>query len=172
NRMAWDRVIGQERVVEALGRALASGRVAHAYLFHGPEGTGKRAAALALAQALQCQRRAEGEADACGACPACQKVARLIHPDVHVYLPQPADAAEEDVAARLQRLAENPYAEVDFRRRPNLDDPSKTSNKQAIYSVDRVRDVTRDLRFAPAEGRYKVAVLTDADTMNVSAANA
>lgn len=165
-------MIAQERVVEALRRALASNRVAHAYLFHGPEGSGKRAAALALAQALECPRRAEGEAEACGACVACQKVERLIHPDVHVYLPLPSDAAEEDAAPRLERLAENPYAAVDFRRRPSLDDPAKTSNKRPFYSVDRVREITRSLRFAPAEGRHKVAVMTDVDTMNEAAANA
>ncbi|MDX1530535.1 MAG: DNA polymerase III subunit delta' [Rhodothermales bacterium] len=170
--MPWTWVLDQRRVVEALGRGLAADRVAHAYLFHGPEGVGKRAAALALAQALECERRGPGGADACGACPPCQKTARLIHPDVHLYLPQPKDADAEDVAERLARLAENPYAEVDFRRRPTLDDPAKASNKQAIYTVDRVREITRDLRYRPSEGRYKVAVLTDADTMNEASANA
>src|SRR6056297_100492 len=170
--MGWSEVIGQERAVETLKRALASRRVAHAYLFHGPDGVGKRAAALAFAQALECQRRAAGEAAPCGACMACQKVDRMVHPDVHLYLPQPNDASTDDVAARHQRLAENAYAEVDFRRRPSLDDPSKSSNKQTIYNVNRVREITRDLRYSPAEGRYKVAVLTDADAMNEASANA
>jgi DNA polymerase-3 subunit delta' len=170
--MGWDWVIGQERAVETLQRALATERVAHAYLFHGPDGVGKRAAALAFAQTLECQRRAPGEADACGTCTACQKVARMLHPDVHLYLPQPNDADAEDVGVRLQRLAENPYAEVDFRRRPSLDDPSKSSNKQTIYNVGRIREITHDLRYSPAEGRFKVAVLTDADAMNEASANA
>jgi DNA polymerase III subunit delta' len=171
--MPWDRVIGQARAVAALRGAVAAGRVAHAYLFHGPDGVGKRAAALALAQALECERRPDGSGDACGACGPCQKVARLIHPDVHVYFPQPSDAEPSDVAARLARLAEDPYAEVGFRRRPSLDDPAKTSTKQVIYPVGRMREeVGRDLRFTPAEGRYKVALLTDADAMNVEASNA
>jgi DNA polymerase-3 subunit delta' len=170
--MGWSEVIGQQRAVETLQRALTSGRVAHAYLFHGPDGVGKRATALAFAQALQCQRRAVGEAAPCGACLACQKVDRMVHPDVHLYLPQPNDASAGDVAARLQRLAGDAYAEVDFRRRPSLDDPSKSSNKHTIYNVDRVREITRDLRYSPAEGRFKVAVLTDADAMNEPSANA
>ena len=170
--MGWEWVIGQERAVETLQRALVSGRVAHAYLFHGPDGVGKRAAALAFAQALECQRRAPGEAVPCATCTACQKVARMLHPDVHLYLPQPNDADEEDVGVRLQRLAANPYAEVDFRRRPSLDDPTKSSNKQTIYNVGRVREITHDLRYSPAEGRHKVAVLTDADAMNEASANA
>ncbi len=170
--MPWSSVIGQPRAVDALRRAVASGRVPHAYLFVGPEGTGKRAAALALAQALECERRADGEADPCGACPPCQKVRRMVHPDVHVYLPQPKDAAAADVAERLRRLGGDPYAEVGFGRRPSLDDPAKTSGKQALYAVARVREIGRDLRYRPAEGRRKVAVLTDADRMNEAAANA
>ncbi len=170
--MGWNGVIDQERAVETLRRALTSERVAHAYLFHGPDGVGKRAAALAFAQALECQRRTPGEADPCGACPACQKVAKMLHPDVHLYFPQPNDAATDDVATRLQQLGKNPYAEVDYRRRPTLDDPTKTSTKQAIYNVDRVREITRDLRYSPAEGRFKVAILTDADAMNEASANA
>ncbi|MEM1043937.1 MAG: DNA polymerase III subunit delta' [Bacteroidota bacterium] len=170
--MGWQQVIGQRRAVETLRRALASGRVAHAYLFHGPEGAGKRAAALAFAQALECPQRGPTGTDACGACPACHKAERMLHPDIHVYLPQPKDASADDVAARLQRLGQNPYAEVDYRRRPALDDPAKTSAKQAIYNVDRVREITRDLRYRPAEGRVNFALLTDADQMNEASANA
>lgn len=170
--MGWNGVIDQERAVETLRRALASGRVAHAYLFHGPDGVGKRAASLAFVQALECQRRALDEADPCGSCPACQKVAKMLHPDVHLYLPQPNDAGTDDLAIRFQRLGQNPYAEVDFRRRPTLDDPTKTSTKQVIYNVERVREITRALRYSPAEGRYKVAILTDADAMNEASANA
>ncbi|RMF60029.1 MAG: DNA polymerase III subunit delta' [Bacteroidetes bacterium] len=166
----WDHVIGQERVVTALQRAVDEGRVAHAYLFHGPDGVGKRAVALAFAQALQCER--EG-ARPCGQCGPCEKVRRLIHPDVHVLFPQPGDADTDDVAARLARLAENPYAAVDFVRRPALDDPTKTSNKQALYTVARINeDLRRAMSFKPVEGRYKVAILTDVERMRVEAANA
>ena len=94
------------------------------------------------------------------------------HPDVHVYFPQPKDASADDLAARLQRLGANPYAEVDFRRRSTLDDPAKTSTKQVIYNVDRVREIARDLRYQPAEGRVNFALLTDADQMNEASANA
>ena len=55
-------LIGQERIAEALSTAVAGGRVAHAYLFHGPEGSGKRAAAQELAAALFCKDGQPGEA--------------------------------------------------------------------------------------------------------------
>ena len=99
--MTWSTLIDQQRVVEALRRTLESGRVAHAYLFHGPDGVGKRATALAFAQALQCEQNTDA---ACGTCLACSKTARMIHPDVHVLFPYPSDVDEHDVAARARRI--------------------------------------------------------------------
>jgi DNA polymerase III subunit delta' len=159
-------------VVDVLQRAVAAERVAHAYLFHGPDGSGKRVAALALAQALQCERRQPGEGDACGECTQCHKVERMLHPDVHVYLAEPKTASTDDVAARLQMLAEDPYSEISYRRLPDISDPEKSANLKAFYRVDRIRDINSALRYAPSEGQYKVAVLTDADTMLAPAANA
>ena len=171
--MDWSHVIGQERPVEALRRAVAGGRVAHAYLFHGPHGTGKRAAGLAFAQALQCEGPGGGDGRPCGACRACQKMQRGVHPDVHVLFPHPKGTSEEDRAERKELLSQNPYAEISYARRPSLSDPSDTSNKQAFYSVDRVHEeLLRPMSLKPLEGRYKVALLTEAEQMHPKAANA
>jgi DNA polymerase-3 subunit delta' len=168
--MAWTDVIDQERAVTTLRRALAHERIAHAYLFHGAHGVGKRAVALALAQALQCTT--DGP-NACGACKPCRKVARMVHPDVHVLFPYPKGTDEEDIGARIRRLGEDPYAAIDYVRRPSLSDPSQTSNKQVMYHIDRVHDdLIRPMSFKPLEGRYQVALLTDVEHMNESAANA
>ena len=168
--MPWSDLIEQPRVVETLQRAVAGGRVAHAYLFYGPDGVGKRAVALEFARTLQCE---QGRDEACGACQACDKVRRLIHPDVHVLLPYPSDTNPADVAARLQRMAEHPYAAVDFVRRPSLKDATVASNKQAFYAVGRINsELRQSMSFKPMEGRYKVVVMTDADLMRTEAANA
>ncbi len=69
----WDAVVGQEHVVQTLRNALAAGRVAHAYLFAGPRGTGKTSAARLLAKAVNCL--AENLSDRpCGHCAHCQAV--------------------------------------------------------------------------------------------------
>ena len=62
-------VVGQDPVTRTLQNALASGRVAHAYLFTGPRGVGKTTTARLLAKALSCTKRTGPEA--CGACPSC-----------------------------------------------------------------------------------------------------
>lgn len=168
--MAWGNIINQERVTTVLHRAVEQQRIAHAYLFHGPYGVGKRAVALELAKALQC---AENGPDACGQCRPCTKVDRMVHPDVHVLFPYPKGTDEKDIGKRIQRLGENPYAAIDYVRRPSLSDPTETSNKQVMYHIDRVHeDLIQPMSFKPMEGRYKVALLTDAQHMNESAANA
>ena len=168
--MAWSEIIGQERVVEMLRRTLASKRVPHAYLFHGPRGTGTVPVALELSRALQCTEQTE---EACDRCAACQKTRRMVHPDVHVFFPYPKGTSDDDVARRIKRLGEEPYAPVDYVRRPSLEDPEKTSNKQVMYHIDRMKEeVVRPMTFHPGEGDYKIALLTDAEYMNTSAANA
>lgn len=97
-------VKGQEQAVEVLRRAIASDRVAPAYLFVGPEGVGKRTTALEFAMALLCQR-AEGGPDACRSCPSCQKVARDSHPDLLVIRP---DGTQIKIGKREERGNEPP----------------------------------------------------------------
>ena len=81
------RVVAQDTAKTTLRRALAAGRVHHAYLFDGPDGVGKEMTALGLAQALVCEAPAKD--DACGTCSACIRTAgrrgedtRPLHPDV------------------------------------------------------------------------------------------
>ena len=168
--MNWSNVLDQERVVTTLKRAIEHDRVAHAYLFHGPDGVGKRAVGLAFAQALLCREKA---VEPCGECRDCRKVRRLIHPDVHVLFPQHSEIDESDVAERIEALAEEPYAAVDFRRRPSLDDASKSSNKQVFYSIERIHEeLLRPMSFKPVEGAYKIVLLTEANLMRKEGANA
>ena len=65
-----------------LKRALAHKTLAHAYLFSGDAGIGKKMSALALAAAVNCPDA--GADGGCGECPACRKVAAASHPDVHL----------------------------------------------------------------------------------------
>ncbi|MDX1429283.1 MAG: DNA polymerase III subunit delta', partial [Rhodothermales bacterium] len=168
--MSWSAVIDQERVVSSLRSAIRGGRVAHAYLFHGPDGVGKRTVALAFGRALLCN---EGGDEACGGCGACHKTSQGIHADLHFLMPQPKDVDREEVSTRVQMVYTQPYSVVDFARRPSLEDPEKTSNKQSGYHIERVyEELYRPMSFKPVEGRYKIAIITDVDLFNKTSANA
>lgn len=78
-------LVGQDGVRSFLERAVDTGRVSHAYLFVGPPGSGKLDAALALAQAVLCERSV-----GCGTCDSCIRVAHRTHPDVHLFRPESA----------------------------------------------------------------------------------
>lgn len=167
--MHWAHVIDQNTVVGLLKRAVASGRVAHAYLFHGPDGVGKRAVATGLSRALQCE--------GCGdptMCRACAKVKNLEHPDVEFYMPHPTGTPPEAVGERLRLLAKDNYAVVDFVRAPVMEgSKSSASNKLALYTIDRINATLRQTMVRrPVEGRYRVAIITDADALQMQAANA
>lgn len=146
-----DAVLGQHAAVTTLRRALASGRVHHAYLFDGPDGVGKELAAFGLAQALVCEKRAPTGDTACGSCSACQRAApregerRALHPDVVV----------------LERGLYEP-AQIG-RRTPETQD----------LSIDQVRAlVLARAAFGPHEGRAKVFIVRRAEELSVSASNA
>jgi DNA polymerase III subunit delta' len=89
----WHTLRGHDRVVTSLRRALAQGRLPHAFLFVGPEGIGKHAFALRLAQALLCERVPESRLDPCGKCPGCLQVMAGTHPDL-LQVAKPEDRQE------------------------------------------------------------------------------
>jgi DNA polymerase-3 subunit gamma/tau len=77
----FDELRGQPHIVRALRSAVRDGRVAHAYLFSGPRGTGKTSTARILARALNCVSLEDGEP--CGRCPSCVEIAKGSSLDVH-----------------------------------------------------------------------------------------
>ena len=90
--MALEAIEGQPRAVGLLRRALESERVAHAYAFVGPAGSGRTTTALAFAQALLCETPLRETGAACGRCRGCRLAKEGKHPDLHVIVPTPPES--------------------------------------------------------------------------------
>ena len=85
DELRFSGIVGHERTIDLLKGAIAGGRVAHAYIFVGPEGVGKRRTAHAFAAALLCTNLKD---EACGQCLSCKKLISGNHPDFHEIFPE------------------------------------------------------------------------------------
>jgi DNA polymerase-3 subunit delta' len=141
-------LIGQARATTVLQNAIRRDRVAHAYLFWGPEGVGKSTAAVLFAQALNCLND-EASGSACGECQSCQLIARWHHPDVRLITTGAMREGAERTEISIDQIRQNPKK------------PRETP-----------RPLIQDAYLRSALGRYKVYLVDPADRMSAEAANA
>ena len=100
-------LIGQPHVVQALSNAMATGRVAQAFLLTGSRGTGKTSTARILAAALNCLSTIRGGVEPCGECPSCMEVARGEDLDV-IEMDAASNSRVDDIRQRLESIDTRP----------------------------------------------------------------
>lgn len=160
--MLFDNLIGQEVAKRTIRRAWDEGRLAGSYLFYGPDGVGKEAAAMDLAMALNC-----GGADKpCRQCSSCRRTSSYQHPDFHYLAPVPHSSSEserrkiaDEVAEQLKGKAAQPHRPLSF-------------DRPSAISIDDIRDLRQGLALKPYEGGLKAAVIAQADRITEEASNA
>ena len=96
----FDEVAGQQHIVKTIKNALATGKLAHAYLFTGPRGTGKTTMAKLLAKALNCE---EGLGHQCNMCKNCRAILEGSHPDV-LELDAASNNSVDDVRELIDKV--------------------------------------------------------------------
>src|SRR3954470_2623262 len=94
--MVWSQIVGHRTWVDAFAEVVRKRRMAHAYLFVGPQGVGKRLFARELAKALLCENSTPEKFEACDKCSSCQLVDAGTHPDFFV-VGKPEDKNEVPV---------------------------------------------------------------------------
>lgn len=169
--MLFKNVLGLEHLKNHLVTTADSGRVAHAQLFIGPEGSGVLPMALAYAQYLLC-RNTGGENE--GGDAVCNtKCASLSHPDLHFAFPVASSDKVKSHAVSdhylqewRQFVKEQPYGNLfDWYRHIGIE------KKQGQIGVDEAQDMVKKLSLKSYEGGYKILIVWMAEKMNISAAN-
>jgi DNA polymerase-3 subunit delta' len=166
----FSSVIGHADVKSRLINSAKERRVSHALLFLGPEGGGNLVMAIAFAQYLVCEN--PGETDSCGECPACKKMAKLVHPDVSFSYPvAPKDKISKPrsvdfITQWREAILENPYLSYnEWMESLSLD------NKQGIISVHESADIISRLNLKSVEAPYRIILIWLPERMNTEAAN-
>jgi len=155
--LALGYLVGQSQVARLLNRAVHNDRVPHAILFVGPEGSGKAAAAVALARMLLCEGdRNDGP---CGSCGNCGRTLGLNHPDFNVLLPYLNKVKDADRRKNTEEAIKNPYGYA-------------LPEESANISVDSIRDLIRTFGYGSYQGSWRTAVILHAHRMRAEAANA
>jgi DNA polymerase III subunit delta' len=157
--MIFPDVLGHERARAVLARILASDRIPHALLFHGPEGVGKGLVARLFARSLVCTQPGS-DASGCGACPACRKATHGNHPDVLIVSRLPRKETREDEGVD------------DLDEDEGDDPPAKGAELRPFIIVRQIRALSHHATFAPREGRRRVFLVEPADRMHAESQNA
>ena len=153
--MLFKDVIGQEEAKQRLIAEVKEGRIPHAQLICGPEGTGKLPLAIAYARYICCENR--GEQDACGICPTCVKFNKLIHPDLHFVFPVIKKKAGKDtvcddfIADWRNFVLQNPYFNLNHWLKE-----MGAENQQAQIFVKESDEIVRKLSLKSSQGGYKI----------------
>ena len=164
--MIFSEILGQEHLKNHLIKSTDNGRISHAQLFVGKEGSGTLPIAIAYAQYILCSTSKDKEACAL-------KCSKLMHPDLHFAFPVASnDVVKKHPVSNLfledwRKFIElNPYGNL-FEWLGSIG----IENKQGQIGVDEAEEIVKALRLKSYEGGYKIMIIWMAEKMNTSAAN-
>lgn len=169
----WNNLTGQNNVIEKLCSVYKSGKVGHAYLFHGVSGTGKDAAAIELAKLLNCTN-VQNSAEACDECDSCKRISSLRSEYMQLVCALPAPKSDDSDSSPIDKLdkadfeaymeqielkSENPYHHITIPGANNI-------------RINSIRDLVSKIYLSSPAGTKKVFLVSEADKMRQEAANA
>jgi DNA polymerase-3 subunit delta' len=175
--MQFAAIPGLPETKEKLLNAVKLNHLAHALLFHGPEGSANLTLALALASYLYCEQKSEF--DSCGTCGSCQRMNKLILPDLNFAFPVVASSKEDDgdedgkdektdlLGNWRKFVLGQPYGNVhDFIYFNGFE------KKQLNITKAAARKMIQTLSLTSFEGGYKIMLIWAPEYLHPSAANA
>ncbi|MEI6691261.1 MAG: DNA polymerase III subunit delta' [Chlorobium sp.] len=173
--MSWKNIIGQKQQIRILRKALETGRFAHAYLFTGPEGSGKESAAFEIASLLNCRSTDTAESEgSCGVCSDCRLIQSFMHPNVEYIFPveaallDPGDSAKKE-NKRFSDAKERYDALIDQKKENPYFSPSMERSMGIL--TEQIITLQHKSSYMPREGSKKIFIISQAERLHPSAAN-
>ena len=171
--MLFSEILGQEHIKKHLTQSADHGRIPHAQLFVGPEGSGTLSMAIAYAQYVVCKNNNDENVSNNIDSTCNLKFDALSHPDLHFAFPVATnDKVKSHPVSKLfledwrKLLREQPYCNLfDWYKQLGVD------NKQGQIGVDEAHDIVKSLALKPFEGGHQVMIIWMAEKMNSACAN-
>ncbi len=171
--MFFKDIIGQKSLLAQLSRMVDENRLAHALLLTGPSGNGKLPIAVALARYILCSDRRNG--DACGCCPSCVKMDKLVHSDLHFVFPvkkkknsssDSAPVSDDYIAEWREIFLKEPYfGYSDWLEMLDVE------NQQPIIYEKESSEILRKLSLKSREGGWKIMIIWLPEKMKEACSN-
>lgn len=169
--MLFSEILGQDYLKNHLTTSALSGRIPHAQLFVGPEGSGTLLMAIAYAQFILCRNQGQENLGGNEACNL--KFQHFSHPDLHFIYPNVTTEEVKSKPKSIDLIAEwraflqqNPYGSLfDWYQHLGV------QNKQGEIRVDDADEIVKSLGLKSYEGGYKIVIIWMAEKMNISASN-
>lgn len=169
--MKFSEIVGQNHLKNHLIHNVQNGRIPHAQLFIGPEGSGTLAMALAYAQYIICHNKGNENEGGSAACNL--KFSQLQHPDLHFVFPvatndsvKSTPVSDDFMGSWTSFLKESPYGSLN-----DWYEAIGVQKKQGNISVHEAASILKKLTLKSFEGGYKVMIIWMAEKMNTEASN-
>ena len=170
--MRFSDIPGLEDEKNRLIDSFNSNKVHHAILFSGQKGSANLSLSLAFSTFINCEQKSEK--DSCGACSSCNKMDKLIHPDVNFVFPvAPTPKINKEVISDKfieswrSSVIEFPYLSID-----DWFEIYGFENKQPNISKDEVRNLIKKLTLKPFESNFKINIIWLPEFLHLSTSNA
>lgn len=170
--MRFSDIPGLEDEKNRLIDSFNSNKVHHAILFSGQKGSANLALSLAFSTFINCEQKSEK--DSCGTCSSCNKMDKLIHPDVNFVFPVASTPkinkeviSDKFIESWRSSVTEFPYLSID-----DWFEIYGFENKQPNISKDEVRNLIKKLTLKPFESNFKINIIWLPEFLHLSTSNA
>lgn len=169
NNNIFQDVVGQKHLTEKFSRIIPSGRLHHAYILSGNEGSGREAFALEIIKIINCAKNKEGDFSGyCGICDSCKIYSSHPEEDLLYIYPDPLKKSDNDKKISEYRQMFN--KELDYKVK-HKGYSNFSFGKGNYITIDKIRCIRNFKNYNSLSGSFRAVFIVSADLMNKEAQN-